>query len=223
MYLAAGYRITRWVPRPSYTSPAMPERLVSLSRCIAPRLPDTWAIEWTGDTPEERERLAAAFGIGPAGLPAVLRWVTARFESEIGWPDVCFTLDTARELAAFAGSDDVLLLGIGVDERYVSGLVDAEEPFKPGIRDALLRRTPLAPGGDALGHELVAANCGLSCSWLCNRLEAEVPAALGLRPNPHGLVDDPAAAAAAAEHIGRPGTGAEPGLWLPWLLVRYPL
>jgi len=201
----------------------MPERLVSLSSCIAPQLPEAWAIDWTGERPAERERLAAAFGIGPEGLPELLRWVTVRFDSEIGWPDVCFGLDTARRLATFASGDDVLLVGIGVDERCVSDVLGSERAASAGMHGALIRRAPLAQGGESLGHDLVAANYGFSCSWLCsNGLEADVIAALGLRPNAHGLIDDPDAAAGAAEFLARPETGAEPGVWVPWLVVRYP-
>ncbi len=45
----------------------------------------------------------------------------------------------------------------------------------------------------------------------------------GIRPNAHGFIADFAAARQVADYAEN-GTGdPEPELWLPWLVVRYPL
>jgi hypothetical protein len=50
-----------------------------------------------------------------------------------------------------------------------------------------------------------------------------VSQALGIRPGAYGLVAGGAAARAAAAYCARDDVGAEPGLWLPWQIVEYPL
>lgn len=88
----------------------------------------------------------------------------------------------------------------------------------------LERNVPLEPGGTVLGFEPLSYHHGIECSWLCNSLERSAEAALGIRPDPDsGLLSDVEDAVRVVEHISQDDVGAEPGTWLPWLVVRYPL
>jgi hypothetical protein len=60
----------------------------------------------------------------------------------------------------------------------------------------------------------------LGCSWLCNELETEV-GKRGIRVNEHGLFEDFDSSLKFAEWLNTGEIGAEPGLWLPWLLLDY--
>lgn len=71
-----------------------------------------------------------------------------------------------------------------------------------------------------LGFEPLVADGGLSCSWICNGLDREADEKLGIPTNSLGLIDNPDDAARVVTYIREGGRG-EPGLWLPWLLVRY--
>ena len=70
------------------------------------------------------------------------------------WPSVCFTVAAAREVAGFATAGGLALMGIGLDERHHDAVLAFEAPGagegSPGIREALLRSAPLAPGGTAV-------------------------------------------------------------------------
>jgi hypothetical protein len=48
-----------------------------------------------------------------------------------------------------------------------------------------------------------------------------VARALGIMPNAAGLLADPEEARRAVAYISGDGVGAEPGLWLPWLLIEH--
>jgi hypothetical protein len=58
-------------------------------------------------------------------------------------------------------------------------------------------------------------------SFAFNHLENEFIHRLGLRLNGNGLFCDYASALKAAQFTQEPGTGAEPGLWLPWKESEY--
>ncbi|HEU5171320.1 MAG TPA: hypothetical protein VFU46_12320 [Gemmatimonadales bacterium] len=82
---------------------------------------------------------------------------------------------------------------------------------------------PLAgsASGRRLGFEPLVFYHALGCSWLCNGLDRLVARDVGIRPNASGLLADADEAHRAVEYISRDDVGAEPGLWLPWLLVEH--
>ena len=74
-----------------------------------------------------------------------------------------------------------------------------------------------------MGFELLAMMFGLlTCSWVCNGLEAVCAEHLQVQPNEYGSIPEYADARRCAEYVSRDEVGAEPGLWLPWLITRYP-
>lgn len=231
-YFSAGFFLTRKFPRPEWAAAhLLPECLVSASGCLADFIPDTWCLAWTGDSPEFRQEKAASFGLTEAALKALTDFVTAVFEHEIGWPNICYELTTALHLAwtFLQGRDDVLLLEIGLHHSLVEGFCRAAEPPPPepgyapwgrqGVHETLLKNRPVLAGGTPLGLEPLVFDRSLSDSWLCNSLERPVREVLGISPNAHGLLATFAEAIRVVDYISRPDVGAEPGLWLPWLLL----
>jgi hypothetical protein len=202
---------------------ALSGRTLSASACISAFFPDVWAIEWTSVAAEERVRQAAAFG----ARKDAITWATSAFEKSFGWPNVFYTLDEAREARDFLAAD-VVLFGLGLDESHVDAFLHAAQPAgdragESGVFQCVRRGAPVLPGGEALGFELLATEHGLiTCSWHCNALEQTCAERLGVDTNRNGLVSDHSAAVRCSEFISRPDTGAEPGLWLPWLLTLYP-
>src|SRR5690349_14447562 len=95
-YVSGGYFVALATERPSYmNADLLPPRIVSASQCICRFFPDSWAIEWASDSPEERAEAAAAFGITAEQYPQVKHWATNAFEHEFGWPRLFYTLDFA--------------------------------------------------------------------------------------------------------------------------------
>ena len=86
--------------------------------------------------------------------------------------------------------------------------------------DALRRDQPLERGGMLLGFEPIVIDGGLACSWLCNGIDRDADEKLGIQTNESGVLDRLDDAERVVRYIREDGH-AEPGVWLPWLLVRY--
>ena len=233
-FVSAGFLITREVTRPAYSSPTLlPDRILSASNCIAPFIPDTWCIDWTQDTPENRLEDAKAFELDASGLATATAWATQHFGARIGWPNVIMDLPSAQELVALVLSHlpDVKVLELALHRTMTADFCRAAEPSPPqpgfapagrqGIHEAIRTQTAPTPGGNILGFEPLVFDHALSCSWLCNGLDTVVEQALGIRPNQQGLMDTFDQARTCVEYISRDQVGAEPGLWLPWLMIDH--
>ena len=234
-YLSAGYYLARPAERGAHTSATLiPAKLISASSCICEFFPDSWAIKWSSEHPNEREESASAFRIQPHEIDAVIQWATNAFEKEFGWPNVFYSLE-----AAFAGrskilaSDvDVAVFGLGLNREYSEEFLRYAKPpeqtpgYAPqgetGIYECVNAQRQISPGGRQIGFELLAVFLGLlTCSWLCNSLETVFEETLGVRPNKYGFIADYSDAKRCTDYISRGEVGAEPGLWLPWLITLY--
>ena len=88
----------------------------------------------------------------------------------------------------------------------------------------LERNVPLEPGGSVVGFEPMSYEYGLEHSWICNGLETHAHSRLGVRPDPEtGLLPSYHDGSMVAELVNGDQIGSEPGIWLPWLVVRYPV
>lgn len=233
-YNSGGYYISKYVERPSYSSAdLLPEKILSLSGCICEFVPDTWTLSWTGDLDEDRQKNAAFFGLTPETFKQVSAWTTAHFDNEVGWPNVCFDLETARLIRDqfIATTEPVVIFGIGLHKTLQNKFCDYAKPpeqkegFAPvgetGLYRAIRTASVLQEGGKVLGFEPVSFDQSQEHSWLCNELEKEIHRKLGVRPNENGYIDDFETALKCVDHISLDEVGAEPGLWLPWLIVKY--
>lgn len=235
-FVAGGYFITRYVKRPEFVSPGLlPEKIVSLSSCICPFIPDCWAIEWTTTDNDSRLKAAKKFELTQDTFKDLTQWVTSRFDKEIGWPNVCYSLETAQTLKHQFLSDlsESTILGIGLHKSYVERFKNFTAPAetKPGyapegengVRFCIKKGDHLKEG-NVLGFEPIVTHevtKTLEDSWLCNSLESEVNSELGISLNRNGFIDKFDNATKAVEYIARDKVGAEPGLWLPWMIVQY--
>jgi hypothetical protein len=233
-FISGGLLVTREVDRPSYVSAELlPGRIVSASGCIAPFAPDTWCIEWTRDTQERRIQDARAIGLESQALKEIIAWATPRFGRSIRWPNVITDLDTAKDLVRHFLSNlrDVKVLELGLHRSMTQEFcLKAESPppepgFAPtgrqGVHEVILEEKLPIQTGYVLGFEPLVFDYSLSCSWLCNGLETQVEQALGIKPNQHGLIGNFDEALKCVEYISRDDVGAEPGLWLPWLIIDH--
>lgn len=234
-YASAGYYLARPLQHsPHASAKRIPERIISASSCLCEFFPGPWAIRWSSDDRDRRERSAAVFGIPAAKIDGVVEWATASFQKIIGWPNTFYTLDAALAARAeFLAKDlDVNVFGLGLHhddtDRFLREAAPDERKsgYSPtgetGIYQCLKTQSRIAPGGQQIGFELLAMMFGLlTCSWLCNGLEAVCAEQLQVQTNEYGLFSAYADARRCAEHVSRDEVGAEPGLWLPWLITRY--
>ena len=225
-YLALPTEREAWMP-----AELLPEQFVSASPDLAHFFPGSWAIQWTGDKPEERLKRAAAFGISRDEFPSVVEWATASFGSEFGWPSCFYRLDTACQARArfLSSTPGLVTIGLGLHRDLVPGFLEYAKPPAPqegyapmgetGVFECVSRRSDVAPDGEALGFELVSTYVGILCeSWICCGSKKDCVDRCGIALNHAGLIDSYSEAAACAELIP---AFKEPGLWLPWLIVKY--
>lgn len=220
--VAGGYFLTRPVPAPDYGEPGLlPETIRTVSGCLARLGFEFW---WS----EENAADAVDFGMAPDQIDDLVAWYLERFERDLGAPTVAFTTAVIRDFlnTFIADPDDLIILGCAVTSRDADRIIQSfptpEDMGAYGVRTMLERRQPLEPGGAELGFDVLSYEYGLEHSWLCNRLEDDALAELGVSPNPRtGLLDSRQDATAVADWINEGSIGAEPGLWLPWLIVEY--
>ncbi len=236
-YRSGGFLVTRRVPRPQHNSAdLLPTTIVSASADLAAFIPDVWAIAWCGVEPADRRADAAKLGIAPDRVDGIVARVTSLITdlSRYGWPNICYSLEGAAEMARLAAPDrggGLLVLELGLAADHLPAFLEASAPpetppgsapyGEPGVRTALRRGVAVLAVGRPLGFEPLVFDRALGCSWLCNGLEVPIARELGVRPNAAGLLSDPDEARRAVAYISRDDVPAEPGLWLPWLLLQH--
>lgn len=225
-YVAGGYFLTRRVRRDDryMASDLLPPAFVSLSGCLADFAFDLW---W------DRHNVAGAagFGVHARRFPELIAWYRERLGDQLGVPNVAYSTAVIEDFVQQFRpdlDDDVVVVGCAVAPEHRDRLIEAHrgraDDEVSGVVAMLERNAPLEPGGTVLGFEPVSYQRAIECSWLCNSLERVVEAALGIRPDADtGLLSAVDDAVRVVEHISLDDVGAEPGTWLPWLVVGYPL
>jgi hypothetical protein len=226
-----GYSVVLTRPRPDWARAVLPGRIISRSRCLVGQVADVWLDayrEREGDMEAVYSEALERFGLERTAVDTLCRWYQ---QGDSLLFDLFTALPPAQEVVwtFLAGRPDVAIIGVGLPRPYVDELVAGDPPgsthsgfvdaFNPVV-DVVKRDQSLAPGGTVLGFEPLVANGGLACSWLCNGLDRQAEDKLGIRTNTHGLIDSLEDAARVVAYI-RKDAHAEPGLWLPWLLVQY--
>lgn len=235
-FYSAGFFVARRVPAPVYgPSTLLPHTILSASSCLGRFIPDTWAIDWCRCERSKREESASALGVPPERLDEVISIVTRLVANEdsYGFSNVCYTMEAAQAVIRLARPEagGLVIFELGLEKSRLEEFCRKATPpasqpgFAPigeqGVLTALRRRAALSTGGVELGFEPLVFDVSLGCSWLCNGLESVIADTLGIRPNGHGLLGDLESGNRAVALIADERTGAEPGLWLPWLIVEH--
>lgn len=226
-YVSAGYYITKYFTRGDWQSTGLlPEKLLSVSHCLAKIAP----IVYWANSQEDFD----AFGIPDTLRPEFEQWCNDKFDIEIGFPDVTYHLETARDFIKrfIPQKDDLFLLGAGLHKDFIEPFLLVEPTLRMGVQDEGQRglahiigqRSPL-PEGEILGYEVVCSDFGdINHSWLCNGLEKDGWDRFQIRPNQYGFIGTYAEAKTLTEFIMTdPAIYGEPGFYMPLLIINYPL
>jgi hypothetical protein len=226
-FYSAGYFLIRantpdW---PDFRADLLPEKLISLSTCICPRVEVTWG--WLPGNPE----MALEFGIPQEQLDAFLEWCKREYETSMDYVSMFYSPEAVREFIArfLPETTGLYLIGVGLhqDSDVASRHVHGEGEPPTGIEVRLGQHLPMELGGDMLGFEVVSfAYHDFGHSWLCSGLHKDMHALYGIRPNAYGLIDSEDDARKVSDWIAEDemkGTRAEPEPYDYWLLVSYPL
>lgn len=223
----------------SVLAPAVAQSLVlTVSSCIAEVLPDMALLDcgWRRlrpDANEERDRVAARFGVATEDAAAVSRWSADAWESgRMLLPHAFADVETARAFGRrfLPASSAARLVGIGLHRSEVDEfLADVErgevadgfEGVLNGVRDGIARRIPVDPGGRRLGYDVLGVSAGSLHAWHCHGLVDELRARFGALPCPGGLIESYEDATRMAEICDDEGVGCDPGVWRALVVVEY--
>jgi len=200
----------------------LPPTLVTLSSCLGDHAFEFW---WNTENLDD----AGTFGVLEARYPELIEWYRGQFERNLGAPNVAFSRAVVDEFVTrFVGDpSSLVVLGCGLSSEHAAMLDVHQTPRdrgEYGVFEMLQRNLPLEPGGRVLGFEPLSYEYGLEHTWLCSSLEQEVHAELGVSPDPEtGFLRSYEDGVRVADYINRDDVGAEPGTWLPWLVVEYPI
>ena len=223
-FLAGGYFLTRPIERnDEFMAPdLLPEHILTLSSCLTDVALEFW---WSQENVAE----AADFGVPSDRWSDLITWYLDRFESRIGAPGVASSVSVIREFVNRFVSDPsgVVILGCGLDTESAARLIrecrTPPERGEYGVFEMVEKHVSVEGGGTPRGFEVVSYEYGLEHSWLCNSLERDVNEQFGIAANGVGLLDTFEEAATVADFVNREDVGAEPGLWLPWLVMEFPI
>jgi hypothetical protein len=219
-YVSGGYFITKFTDGTRYNrwmgKELLPAKILSVSPCVAGDLP---VLSWARANSQECD----LYGISPDNIPILNEWGNALERAgEIGYPSVFYKLETARQYIERFVTDfeDIALVGIGLHRSRVENFLAPPQRSDYGVYEAISRRTELIPG-EIIGFEIFCYYFGLTHSWHCNGLELHAWDEYQVRANSYGLID----AAENADKIAdfAMDDNAEPEIWLPLRIVKYPL
>jgi hypothetical protein len=220
-YYSAGYFLIRANdPRWELPKELFPDQLISLSRCICPRLELPWG--W-----EKASEQALDFGISADQFESFVAWCEHEHTSDADW-GMFYSPEAVRRFIKhfMANTQNLHIIGVGFPREIAEigwrGNIRDEKDY--GIRKRIQQHLPLESRGEVLGHELVGFEYGdFGHSWICNHIYEEP---LGFRLNERGFISDYDGAKKVYDWIAEDdmkGMRGEPEPYYIWLLVSYPL
>ena len=220
-FISGGYFLVKRIARPKYVSENLPATLITLSNCFTEIAPDDWAISGYDYNDAERVAEAAKFGIPAESVPRLVRLLSEEIGSQ--HPNAFPSLPLAEAFyRACIDKREIMLFGIGLDPTLLASL-DAQRNDDVnrglGLSERVESRTPLDSCGEILGFEPLGFEATKFHSWLCHYAPADAFEKFGIGTNSKGFIDKFDDALRVTKHLK--STGAEPGIWEPWLVVRY--
>jgi hypothetical protein len=225
-YYSGGYFLLRadkpdW---PQLKTDLLPEKLVSLSTCMCPRVSVGWGWD-PGD-----KQAALDFGVPAERLDEFVAWCGYASETEIGVWSMFYSIDIARQFIRRFAPDttDLKLIGVGLPNDLAQNRWPQIIKEGKGVDHQIQQRLPIEAGGEILGFDVVTYSYNdFGDSWLCSDLQQEMYNLFSVIPNQYGLLNSAEDARkiydwiAEGEKLGI--HGAEPEPYDFWLILSYPL
>ena len=237
-YYSGGYFLIRadkpdW---PQLQTHVLPDKLLSLSRCICPRVEVNW-----GWTPGDREA-ALRFGIPQDKLDEFVEWCGTT--SEINFVSMFHSVEAAQRFVErfLPDTTGLFLIGAGLFRELEAAdwngakaaragidiqvnLVLQSHDDANGVEGKIARRQPLEAGGTPLGFEVVCfAYDDFADSMHCSYKGEELKELFGIQLGQCGLIESREEAQRFNDWIAEdPAHRGEPLPYAYWLLVSYPL
>lgn len=203
--------------------------IISNSECVATIIPAWWMYNWSLDGSKERNEFCNLFNMDEETMGQLCEEITQLFEEEkLGYPNVIFSLKTARYLYAkyFKELHGIKLVGIGLDSNEAEKLIYYLKPRatnegEMGIYKMLKKKIRMDQLG-VIGYDILGYELGIFHSYFCPDLEGEIREVLKMKENIYGLFDSYTKSVEASRYINFNSTN-ELALWQPWVVCEYGL
>jgi hypothetical protein len=223
-YLILAALIQNWKRRK-----ILPPKIWSISRCISPKLPDSWVFTWTTDegSRQERQIVNEILQMSDSEFLAFQKHFDRLFDEGLfGFPNVFMDLNIAKRMYSqyFQRIHNIKLITIGLPGSLREEFL---ESFKmPGYSEngvyiKINAGEPLRAYEKILGYDVAGYDGADFRSFLCNGFEQELYENLRISINQYGLISSVHEAEAAASYIRK--TRAADEFWCPWLVVEHSL
>jgi hypothetical protein len=201
--------------------PLLPDRLISLSSCIATHFQLHWG--WNPGNKAKSKEL----GIPQSRWDAFVDWCNKADGVEISWASMFYSPEAARHFINQFVPDvtGLHLIGVGLAKEMEQQYW--QEPLEPnrelcGLEKRIEQHLPLIDDGHALGFDVVSfAYCDFEHSWLCHYHHKQVYEMLGIRAGAYGLIPIEEDARRVCDWFNANAPDHAPYDY--WLLVDYPL
>jgi len=221
-YITPGYLVCIPLDRPNYFKSRLPAKILSASQCICSIAPQAWMSGWECSEIQEDE-MSRQIDVNKA--VSLVAWLEEVFQAET--PTFFPTLESARQFVEeYCALPEACILGIALHPSLLNMVrLQAQEDCNNG--SGLLEK--LEPehsiehrNAEVLGYELLGYYAMGFHSWICHDLPNELEKECGVYLNEHGFIPTWEDALKSHQYIAPPDSGREPGIWAPWLIVRYP-
>jgi hypothetical protein len=193
-----------------------------MSSCFTTVLTDIIQLQWddyekvTDAVMEEAEE----FGIPTSRMAELVSWAKTQNNSNyLVYSDVAPALEL---LDRFVTNPATRVVGIGLHQTLLElfqSQLSKDVNKGLGLLELVNEQRPPADGGRPVGFEPLGFEGTKFHSWLCHYAPDEVYKRFGIRPNHFGLIDRLEDARKANDYLLE--TGAEPAIWVPWLVLDY--
>jgi hypothetical protein len=221
-YVSGGYYVLKLIPRPTGVSEILPNHLLTLSNCFTTVPTDIIQLQWD-EYDKMREAIAeeaTEFGIPKTQIAELVRWAKAQpNDNYLVYSNIAPALELINRFVKDSATRAVgIALRRGLFESFQSQLPkDVNKGL--GLLELINEQQPPADGGNPVGFEPLGFEGTKFHSWLCHYAPDEVYKRFGIRPNQLGLIDKLEDAQQVNDYLLQ--TGAEPAIWVPWLVLDY--
>lgn len=219
-----GYYIVEGMPRADWMdSKVLYESVLSASRCICNFYPDIDTI-WS-ESKKKKETYRETLGLDNFVYDEMEQWINGEFENKFDFPDVFNNQESAVEFCNkfLRNIVGLRVIGIALPNKYRDAFLKDQDNLRYGICKNLSHPWSIDLDGNILGYEILGFEFGGFHSYICNGLESEYYEKYKIKLNKNGFISTLEEAEILADYTNNGIKGTESVLWLPWIILEYPL
>lgn len=223
-FYLGGYFIVKTVSRADrMNNNVLHELVLSASRCICNFYPDIDII-WS-ESKEKKETYRKTLMLDNHSYGEMECWINERFKNNFNFPNVFNNYESAVEFhhKFLDGLNDLRIIGIALPNKFRDIFLEEQDDLRYGVCKNLSQSLRISLEGTVLGYEILGFEYGGFHSYICNDLEDYYYDKFNFKLNDNGLISTLDEAEIFSDYTNEEIEGAEPVLWLPWVLLEYPL